>query len=129
MDIITGLMKFDYFLGHKYKPRKIWWEHTQNKAEWSANVRRILEQPTELSDGFAELGITERELQKHAMIELLPFDLQDVIRGGGTGIPLDREQGRAATLLLVLYQQDDRGQPRYFTMPLAGAAAGGELLG
>lgn len=125
MDIITGLMKFDYFLGHKYKPRKIWWEHTQNKAEWSANVRRILEQPTELSDGFAELGITERELQKHAMIELLPFDLLDVIHGGSNGIPVDNpEHGRAATLLLVLYQQDDRGQPRYFTMPLAGSTAG-----
>ncbi|KOR82351.1 B12-binding domain-containing radical SAM protein [Paenibacillus solani] len=114
MDVILGLMKFDYFLGHKYKPRKIWWDHTQDKAVWNANIRRILEEPAALSNRFADLGITERELQKHAMIEMLPFNLSDVIQGG-SGI---QDNPNQATMLLVLYQQDETGQPQYYTMPV-----------
>ena len=45
MNVVSGLMKFDYFLGHKYKPRKIWWDHAQDKAQWNANVRKIVEDP------------------------------------------------------------------------------------
>ncbi|WP_036717329.1 B12-binding domain-containing radical SAM protein [Paenibacillus sp. JCM 10914] len=117
MDVISGLMKFDYFLGHKYKPRKIWWEHTQDKAQWNASVRRIIEEPSVLSGGFAEMGVTERDLQKHAMIESLPFDLDDVIQGGSGKTNGTEGETPTATTLLVMYQQDDTGQPRYFTMP------------
>lgn len=114
MNAVSGLMKFDYFLGHKYKPRKIWWEHAQDKAQWNANVRKIVEDPAALSADFADLGITERDLQKHAMIEVLPFNLDDAIQGG-TGYP---DHAVHATMLLVLYQQNETGQPQYYTMPL-----------
>ena len=114
MDVVSGLMKFDYFLGHKYKPRKIWWDHTQDKAQWTANVRKIVEEPAALSAGFADLGITERDLQKHAMIEVSPFNLSDAIQGG-TGLP---DSADHATMLLVLYQQNETGQPQYYTMPV-----------
>ena len=111
MDIILGLMKFDYFLGHKYKPRKIWWDFTQDKNEWSAHVRYAVEQAAHFTGGFAELGIGERELQKHAMIEVLPFDLEAVLNGS-----LD-ERGKQ-TMLIVLYQQSEDGRPMYFTKPV-----------
>ncbi|WP_322388559.1 hypothetical protein, partial [Clostridium perfringens] len=67
-----------------------------------------------LSDGFADLGITERDLQKHAMIEVLPFNLSDAIQGG-TGFPDNADH---ATMLLVLYQQNETGQPQYYTLPV-----------
>lgn len=31
IDIVTGLMKYDYLKNHKYKPRKPWWEETLDK--------------------------------------------------------------------------------------------------
>lgn len=114
MDIILGLMKFDYFLGHKYKPRKIWWDFTLDKSELSAHMKRIVEAPSAVSNDFASLGLTERELHKHAMIEVLPFDLNDAIQGG-TG----RSEGQDhRTMLIVLYQQGDNGRPLYYTMPV-----------
>lgn len=111
MDVITGLMKFDYFLGHKFKPRKIWWEFQQNKDEWGSLLKQAVEQAADFSGGFAALGFAERELQKHAMIELLPFDLEAVIRGEHTGTGSDARQ----TVLVVLYQQSEDGKPLYFT--------------
>ena len=41
MEIIEGLMKLDYFFGHKYKPRKIWWDFTWRKSEQAAIMRRL----------------------------------------------------------------------------------------
>lgn len=110
MDVITGLMKFDYFLGHKFKPRKIWWEFQQNKGDWGSLLKQVVEQASDFSEGFAALGLAERELQKHAMIELLPFDLEAVIRGEYTGTGSDTRQ----TVLVVLYQQSEDGKPLYF---------------
>lgn len=111
MDVITGLMKFDYFLGHKFKPRKIWWEFQQNKDEWGSLLKQAVEQAADFSGGYAALGLAERELQKHAMIELLPFDLEAVISGEHTGTGSDASQ----TVLVVLYQQSEDGKPLYFT--------------
>ena len=48
------------------------------------------------------------------MIEVLPFNLDDAIQGG-TGYP---DHAVHATMLLVLYQQNETGQPQYYTMPL-----------
>ncbi|QCT03932.1 Radical SAM domain protein [Paenibacillus algicola] len=137
MDVIQGLMKLDYFLGHKYKPRKIWWDFTQNKDEWTSLVKKAVERAQDFTDDFAQLGIGERELQKHAMIEVLPFDLEEVVakRGlaeaevldaaGGSGnaasAAFSRDHSSQATLLVVLYQQHTPdGKPRYFTAKLEG---------
>ncbi|PAD71221.1 B12-binding domain-containing radical SAM protein [Paenibacillus campinasensis] len=114
MDIVMGLMKFDYFLGHKYKPRKIWWDFSLDKSDWSAHMKRIVEMPSAVSEEFAKLGLTERELHKHAMIEMMPFDLNDAIQGG-SGLTGDANR---QTMLIVLYQQDDSGRPHYYTMPV-----------
>ena len=70
-----------------------------------------VEQAAHFTGGFAELGIGERELQKHAMIEVLPFDLEAVLNGS-----LD-ERGKQ-TMLIVLYQQSEDGRPMYFTKPV-----------
>lgn len=73
MDVIEGLMKLDYFLGHRYKPRKIWWDDRTDKQERMRWVRQLAEQPKMAGAEFAAMGWGEADLQKHAVIEVLPF--------------------------------------------------------
>ncbi|MGG4143817.1 B12-binding domain-containing radical SAM protein [Paenibacillus algorifonticola] len=96
MDVIMGLMKYDYFLNHKYKPRKTWWEFTMDKAVWGSHMRSLVERPEKVSDSFAALGMSEKELHKHAVIERLPFDLEAYFANGSI-------QKNMHTLLVVLY--------------------------
>ncbi|AIQ28078.1 Fe-S oxidoreductase [Paenibacillus sp. FSL P4-0081] len=79
MDIITGLMKLDYFLGHKYKPRKIWWDEVMGKSEWAKYLKQIAGQPELISAKLAEAGLSERELQKYIVLDVLPFRLEPVL--------------------------------------------------
>ncbi|WP_040950487.1 B12-binding domain-containing radical SAM protein [Gorillibacterium massiliense] len=73
--VIEGLMKLDYFLGHKYKPRKMWWEFQLGKERQGDIYRKLADNPGLVSPRFAELGLGERELHKHVMAEFVPFDL------------------------------------------------------
>jgi hypothetical protein len=79
MEIITGLMKLDYFLGHKYKPRKIWWDDVLDKPEWVSYLKLIAGQPERISAKLAEAGLSERELQKFIVLDVLPFRLEPVL--------------------------------------------------
>ncbi|ANY68040.1 B12-binding domain-containing radical SAM protein [Paenibacillus sp. BIHB 4019] len=99
MDVIMGLMKYDYFLNHKYKPRKTWWEFTMDKAVWGSHMRSLVERPEKVSDSFAALGMSEKELHKHAVIERLPFDLEAYFADGSI-------QKNTHTLLVVLYAME-----------------------
>jgi hypothetical protein len=116
-EVVLGLMKLDYLLGHKYKPRKIWWEDRVDKDRRSAYFRALAEQPSALSEQFAAYGLDERELQKYACLEELPFALGDVLPAEGAESPAasasagDASQG---TLLVVLYQQEADERPVYF---------------
>ena len=78
MHVIEGLMKLDYFLGHKYKPRKIWWDFTLEKSEQNAYLKLLAEQPELVSGDFQSLRINEKDLHKHAMLEVLAFRFADV---------------------------------------------------
>lgn len=119
-EIVLGLMKLDYFLGHKYKPRKIWWEDRIDKPRRTAYFKALTERPAEVSPAFAALDLGERELQKCAVLDELPFSLTDVLEG-----KTDFEERQEGTLLVVLYQQDDAGhqKPVYYTMPVTSALA------
>lgn len=116
-DIVLGLMKADYLLGHKYKPRKIWWADRLAKAEWSAVQRLLLEEGQTVSPGLAALGLTEKEFGKFAMIEKVPF----------AGLEQVLEQGPAArmenSVLVVLYQQNEAEKPVVVTVGAARLAA------
>jgi anaerobic magnesium-protoporphyrin IX monomethyl ester cyclase len=76
MDIITGLMKYDYLKSYKYKPRKPWWEVSIEKKERSLLYKQVLEQPTLLGRAFLNLQLDEKDLFKYTMIEELSFDLE-----------------------------------------------------
>ena len=63
---------------------------------------------------FCRSGITERDLQKHAMIEVCHLTSAMPSR-----VALDSpDSSDHATMLLVLYQQNETGQPQYYTMPV-----------
>lgn len=111
LPIIEGLMKLDYFLNHKYKPRKIWWEFTLDKTKQGEYLRMIAENPEWISDDFVKLKAGERELHKHAIIEVLPFQLQDYLEDGAIRQDAD-------TLLIVYFEPDAQSKPQVFTLEL-----------
>ncbi|WP_261302521.1 B12-binding domain-containing radical SAM protein [Paenibacillus andongensis] len=116
MHVVLGLMKLDYFLGHKYKPRKIWWDFTLEKSEQNAYLRLLAEQPELVSGDFQSLRINEKDLHKHAMLEVLPFALQTYLQSG--------EIDESSKELLVVHFPPDAQQPAsYYTMPLQQVAA------
>ncbi|MFB6364347.1 B12-binding domain-containing radical SAM protein [Paenibacillus elgii] len=111
LDVIEGLMKLDYFLNHKYKPRKIWWDFTLDKPRQSDYLRLLAEQPETVSGSFAALNIGEKELHKHVMIEKLPFRLDRYLQNG----ELDRTSEQ---LLIVYFPPDASAKPQPFTLAL-----------
>ncbi|MCM3783531.1 B12-binding domain-containing radical SAM protein [Neobacillus mesonae] len=116
MDVVLGLMQLDYFLGHKYKPRKIWWDLALEKSDWAGYIKRLVEHPSEVSSVYEQMALSEKELQKHAVFEVLPFNLDKVLAGNTPAAA----EGR--TLLLVVYQQNEAQKPVYFTLPLGAEA-------
>ncbi|WP_046212992.1 B12-binding domain-containing radical SAM protein [Paenibacillus wulumuqiensis] len=117
MDVILGLMKLDYFLNHKYKPRKIWWEPTVDKTRLNHHIQRAVKQPETISPEFAELGLSDKEMHKHMVMEELPFRLDQLL----VGVPITGAEGRS--LLMVAYQQNEQQKPVFFVAPLAPESA------
>ncbi|WP_438434693.1 B12-binding domain-containing radical SAM protein [Gorillibacterium sp. sgz500922] len=107
-EVAEGLMKLDYFLGHKYKPRKIWWDYRLDKERLGAYLRFAAESPEsfegpilarkngEQAEEGEGRGLPLRELQKHAMAEVLPFDL-------GLYLREKRIDSSRETLLIAVY--------------------------
>ncbi|MCA1294328.1 B12-binding domain-containing radical SAM protein [Paenibacillus sp. alder61] len=113
-EIVLGLMKLDYYLQHKYKPRKIWWEDRLDKDRRTAIFKRLAERPQSVSAAFAAHGFNERELQKNAVVDELPFSLQAVLDG-----TQDSPEGQGGSLLIVVYQQEPAAdKPLFYTAPL-----------
>ncbi|MFB9753673.1 B12-binding domain-containing radical SAM protein [Paenibacillus hodogayensis] len=114
-DIAEGLMKLDYFMNHKYKPRKIWWDFSMDKSAQMRSVNMLADHPERVSAEFAARGLTEKELHKHAVIETVPFDLARYERDG----TIDRSR---RSLLVVVYEPDGAGAA-YYSMELAAPSA------
>lgn len=140
-EIAEGLMKLDYFLNHKYKPRTRWWEHTMTKQQYGALMNELAERPGEVSESFASLNLTEKDLHKHTVIEVLDFDLASYVEmlelsgdsgtrseGDKTGSSGESNRSDASdlwneltqvqTLLIVYYPPDAAARPMYFTKKL-----------
>jgi anaerobic magnesium-protoporphyrin IX monomethyl ester cyclase len=82
LDIIAGLMKFDYLINHKYKPRKPWWEQSFTKQTRTEIYKHIVENPSILGQTYLDLGLDEKDLYKHTMIEELSFNLSEYLLSG-----------------------------------------------
>ncbi|WP_221563701.1 B12-binding domain-containing radical SAM protein [Alkalihalobacillus sp. TS-13] len=95
LEIVEGLMKYDYFIRQNHKPRKPWWDFSMDKATQSAYLRFLADHPEKVSGDFKELNLSEKELHKHVMIERLSFDLDAFLT--------DDELVEKDTLLIVYF--------------------------
>jgi anaerobic magnesium-protoporphyrin IX monomethyl ester cyclase len=75
LETIVGLMKYDYLRNHKYKPRKPWWEASFDKEQRNLLYKQISVYPSALGQAFVNLGLDEKDLFKHTMLEEISFDL------------------------------------------------------
>lgn len=82
MDVIIGLMKYDYLIKHKYKPRKPWWEHTLEKSSRTKIYGLLSESPMLAGEDFSQLKLDEKDLYKHTVLEHLSFDLTKYLNTG-----------------------------------------------
>lgn len=110
MDVIEGIMKADYYFNHKHRPRKVWWERTLDKKEQAVLIRQAVEEPERLSQDFAQVGWNERELHKHAVVEILPFDWEQYLTTGEI-----REEPVA---LFAIYRPMEERRVQLYTMKL-----------
>lgn len=120
-DVALGLMKLDYFMNHKYKPRKIWWDAAIRKEEALHMLRMAANHPGRISADFAALGLSEKELHKHAVVERLPFDAAKWMNMGPSvaeAVFAQQEAKREEpAVVIVLYQQTDDETPLLFVAP------------
>ncbi|PLS16432.1 B12-binding domain-containing radical SAM protein [Bacillus sp. M6-12] len=82
LDVAEGLMKYDYFINQKYKPRKPWWDQSYDKTERTGIYRSLIENPSLAGSAFTELSLSEKDLYKHTMLEEVPFDLKAFLSTG-----------------------------------------------
>lgn len=124
--LTEGLMKLDYYLNHRYRPRKIWWEYRLSKQELGELIQDLAERPEELSPEFAALGLTEKDLYKHTVVEIIDCDLAAYLELAEAA-PIPAVEGNpedlkdvleAKTLLVVYYPPDSQAaerKVRYYT--------------
>lgn len=98
-EVAFGLLKIDYYLQHKYKPRKLWWEDRLEKKDWTAALRYAAD----------KLGLDDRELQKKGTIDRLPFDY-------GTWVEEGRVDLDNPTALVILYSGEE-APPQLVALP------------
>lgn len=69
---IEAIMKYDYLKNQRYKPRKAWWQSQLDKRSRSEIYQLILRDPSAFGSEFVTLGLNEKELHKHTLLEKLP---------------------------------------------------------
>lgn len=82
LDVIKGLMKYDYLSKQKYKPRKPWWESSYDKSERAAIYQDILQNPSCFGPEFATLKLNEKDIYKHTLIDKISFDIASYFADG-----------------------------------------------
>lgn len=108
--IIEGLMKVDYYFNHNHRPRKTWWNPTLDKKEQAALIQKAVDEPERLSMEFAQMGWNQRDLHKHSVVEILPFDWEYYLKTG--------EIREEAVALFAIYRPMEKEKVQIYTMKL-----------
>ena len=103
-EFVTSLMKLDYFLNFKHKPRKTWWDFSLTKSEQTTYMKELVNQPAMISGDFAALELKETNIHKHVMIEKVPYDIASYQANG--------EVKLGDTLLIVYYNPPN--SPKFY---------------
>ncbi|HHW45254.1 MAG TPA: DUF4080 domain-containing protein, partial [Desulfotomaculum sp.] len=72
--VAEDLLKIDYLLTRRVRPRSPWWVPTLDKGGVLGWARRLAERPEILGPEFARLELGETALLKHAVLEWVSFD-------------------------------------------------------
>jgi anaerobic magnesium-protoporphyrin IX monomethyl ester cyclase len=113
-EVVEGFMKLDYFMQHKYRPRKIWWDVSLDKTTHQHWMEQLAEHPEQVSESFAQLNLDAKSMHKHLMLEWLPFD----VVGYQQNQPPDMDK---QTLLIVHYPSDSNQLPQWYALTVASA--------
>lgn len=108
-EVVRGLMKLDYFLQHQHKPRKTWWQFNMSKEGQDKWYKVLCQEPEKVSSGFAELGLSEKELHKHTMLEILPFDASLYLETGKIDLS-------SKSLVIPYFNHAELKKPKIFSM-------------
>jgi radical SAM superfamily enzyme YgiQ (UPF0313 family) len=108
LTVAESLMKYDYLLHQKFKPRKPWWQDKLTKQDRSSLYQNVLQSPEILGGKFTALKLNEKELYKHTMLESVSFDLSHYLKTG--------EIIQAESYLLVYFNQSTN-QTEVFPIP------------
>lgn len=103
---IQSLMIVDFFENQKQKPRKTWWTFSLDKKEQSHYLSLLAEKPSIVSAEFAALSLQEKELHKHTMVEIIPFELKE-----------DAYENQSS--LLIAYFSPKENRSYLYTVPLS----------
>lgn len=82
LEVIIGLMKYDYLMKQKFKPRKPWWQESLSKPEKSQLYQAIKADPNLLGTDFSNWNLAEKELYKLTLMERIEFDLDKYLISG-----------------------------------------------
>jgi anaerobic magnesium-protoporphyrin IX monomethyl ester cyclase len=83
--IVEGLMKLDFFLQHRHRPRAVWWQPSWDEVAYKGWLQWLGE-ATRANEGgtIGEIATFDpRNRHKHLMLERLPFDPQVWLAGNG----------------------------------------------
>ncbi|WP_409253491.1 B12-binding domain-containing radical SAM protein [Bacillus sp. SCS-153A] len=101
---IEAIMKYDYLKNQRYKPRKAWWQSILEKRDRSELYQLIIQDPTIAGEDFTRLGLNEKDLHKHTLVEKLS------VTPSSQGI-----EGESCYLLA--YYEPASGAAQLFTIP------------
>lgn len=105
LNVIKGLMIYDFFLHHKYKPRKTWWDFSLTKKEQAMYLQYLAEKSYLVSDSFNQLGLSLKDLHKHTMIEVIPFDLKNYLQ--------TKEIKESNSLLIIYFDSSSQNKKTF----------------
>lgn len=71
-----SLMKFDYLLGQKHRPRKMWWDDVLDKREARAVYEQVKAVREHLRPDFAAHVEQEKDYFKHTVTAKVSFDIE-----------------------------------------------------
>ncbi|MDI3328117.1 MAG: B12-binding domain-containing radical SAM protein [Alicyclobacillaceae bacterium] len=125
--VAEDLLKTDYLLSRRVRPRSPWWEPALDKAQVLGWARLLSKEPERMGPDFAKLELGETALLKHAVFETVSFDVCAWIERRGL-------QGEGVRhLLVVVYpsaKQENRermskleGRPKLFAVALDAEGA------
>lgn len=105
--LAIDLMKIDFYLNHKHKPRKPWWDELIDQTVEKELYKRIIENPEQLGQEFVDLHLSEKDLFKHTLIEPISIDINHFF---------DTNEYRFGSYAMVIYFSPKELKPFFFTI-------------